>query len=184
MPKASQAGSPNRSSHNRISAGAQTAGSCGRPANPWEPVLDWGILANSVGPRIRLVRNHLHQRSIAVSKPFDLPTGTLTLLALIQSNPGSSQRELADWAGITGPGLVGIIDDLEKRGMVRRVRSTKDRRRNSLELTELGTRTMNLMFDTVSTIEEPIRQALSPEELATFVAMIERIAVALEESDI
>lgn len=150
----------------------------------WESVLNWGILAGYVGPRIRLIRNHLHQRSIMVSKPFDLPTGTLTLLSLIKANPGSSQRELADWAGITGPGLVGIIDELEKREMVVRVRSTEDRRRNSLELTELGERTVHMLLDTVAQIEQPIREELSEAELATLIELIDRVSKAIEGTDV
>ena len=44
--------------------------------------LDWGILEGSVGPRVRLLRNALSARSIAVSAPHGLPTGSLTVLAL------------------------------------------------------------------------------------------------------
>ena len=53
--------------------------------------LDWGILEGSVGPRVRLLRNALSARSIAASAPHGLPTGSLTVLALIAANPGSSQ---------------------------------------------------------------------------------------------
>ena len=45
--------------------------------------LDWGILAGSVGPRVRLLRNVLSARSIVVSAPYELPTGSLTVLALL-----------------------------------------------------------------------------------------------------
>ena len=39
--------------------------------------LDWGILEGSVGPRVRLLRNALSARSIAVSAAQGLPTGSL-----------------------------------------------------------------------------------------------------------
>ena len=44
----------------------------------------------------------LHSRSITVSEPFGLPTGSLTVMSLIAANPGNSQKQLADWAGMTG----------------------------------------------------------------------------------
>ncbi|MEO6041112.1 MAG: helix-turn-helix domain-containing protein, partial [Croceibacterium sp.] len=68
--------------------------------------LDWGILAGSVGPRVRLLRNALGARSIAASQPHGLPTGSLTVLALIAANPGSSQTGLARRAGINKSALV------------------------------------------------------------------------------
>lgn len=141
--------------------------------------LDWGILANSVGPRARLLRNHLNARSILMSEPFGLPTGSLTVMSLINQNPGSSQKELADMAGITGPGLVSVVDELENRGLVTRERSSTDRRRNMLVLTNKGERTMASLFDAVKEIEGPIREELSAQELETFIALLDRAVDSL-----
>ena len=144
--------------------------------------LDWGLLSQHIGPRVRLLRNTLNARSIAVSEPFGLPTGSLTIMALMAQNPGSSQVELAAYAGITGPSLVGIVDELERRGLVQRVRSTEDRRRNMLVVTEKGERTMTALFTEVQHIEDPIQEALSPEELAQFIDFIDRANAALAQS--
>ncbi len=145
--------------------------------------MDWGILSNSIGPRVRLLRNALYARSMEVSEPFGLPTGSLTVIALISANPGSSQSELAHWAGITGPSLVGIIDDLEKRGIVTRERSSKDRRRNMLVLTAEGEQTMHNLFAEVTQIEKPLREELGKKDMALLVSLLERAtaAVAREE---
>jgi len=61
-----------------------------------------------------------------------------TLLAFISSTPGMSLRELADAEGISAPSLSGHVDRLEAAGLIRRVRSTDDRRRVGLELTKDG----------------------------------------------
>lgn len=143
--------------------------------------LDWGVLSKSVGPRIRLLRNNLNARSIAASEPFGLPTGSLTIMSLIARNPGSSQKELADKAGITGPGLVSLVDELEKRELVRRDRSTADRRRNMLVLTDKGEETVEELFKVVSQIEAPIREELSPQELEQLIGLIDRALKALGE---
>ncbi len=129
---------------------------------------------------MRLLRNHLQARSIAASEPFGLPLGSLTVMSLISGNPGSSQKQLADWAGITGPGLVGIVDDLERRGLVTRIRSKEDRRRNMLVLTEAGHQQMTTMFATVTEIEAPLRDALGPEDMARFVALLDKAIAALK----
>ncbi len=103
-------------------------------------------------------------------------------MSLISGNPGNSQKQLADWAGITGPGLVGIVDELESRGLVTRDRSPTDRRRNMLVLTEKGSRTMESLFETVTEIEDPIREELGPEEMEHFLATFDRIFEALQRT--
>src|SRR6187402_1266499 len=127
--------------------------------------LDWGILAGSVGPRVRLLRNALAARSIAVSAPHGLPTGSLTVLALIAANPGSSQSALARRAGLNKSALVGIVDGLEQRGLAARDRSASDRRRNQLTVTPAGEAAMQALYAAVSREEGPIRDALGSADL-------------------
>jgi DNA-binding MarR family transcriptional regulator len=56
----------------------------------------------------------------------------------VRSRPGLSLRELAEEEGISAPSLSGHIDRLEAAGLLRRVRSSADRRRVGLELTPEG----------------------------------------------
>ena len=112
--------------------------------------LDWGILSGSVGPRVRLLRNELHSRSIVASAPYGLPTGSLTVLALIAANPGSSQAALARRAGLNNSALVGIVDQLEQRALVERGRAANDRRRYQLMVTPAGRQMMETLFAVVS----------------------------------
>jgi DNA-binding MarR family transcriptional regulator len=129
---------------------------------------------------MRLLRNYLQSRSISVSEPYGLPLGSLTVMSLISGNPGSSQKQLADWAGITGPGLVGIVDDLEARGLVTRIRSQEDRRRNELVLTEEGKKTMTGLFAVVTEIEAPMRDALGDDDMAALVRLLDKAIAALK----
>jgi DNA-binding MarR family transcriptional regulator len=65
-----------------------------------------------------------------------------TLLWLVKSKPGSSLRELAQAEGISAPSLSAHVDRLETLGLIRRVRSSDDRRRVGLELTPEGRTTV------------------------------------------
>lgn len=145
--------------------------------------LGWGILEGSVGPRVRLLRNVLGARSIAVSAPHELPTGSLTVLALIAANPGRSQTALADRAGLNKSALVGIVDQLEKRGLAERDRASTDRRRYRVMVTPAGEETMRTLFSLVDPAERPIRDALGERDTATLLALLDRAVVALEESE-
>ncbi len=128
---------------------------------------------------MRLLRNGLGAQSISVSEPSGLPTGSLTVMALVDANPGSSQAALAAQAGLTGPSLVGIIDELEKRGLVSRERSTEDRRRNKLVLTTDGKKLMDSLFAEVDAIEGPIREELGTKEMAKLAKLLDRAIAAM-----
>ncbi|MXO71180.1 MarR family winged helix-turn-helix transcriptional regulator [Alteraurantiacibacter buctensis] len=141
--------------------------------------MDWGILGGSIGPRVRLLRNTLNAGSLVQSEPYGLPTGSLTVMALIAANPGCSQVQLAALAGITGPSLVGIIAELEERGLLSRERDSADRRRNMVVLTAAGRQTMEALFATVTEIEKPVRDALGPQDMAMLIALLDRAIGAL-----
>jgi DNA-binding MarR family transcriptional regulator len=143
--------------------------------------LDWGILAGSVGPRVRLLRNALTARSIAASVPYGLPTGSLTVLALIAGNPGSSQSALAKRAGLNKSALVGIVDQLEAKGLAARARAAGDRRRNQVTVTPAGEAAMHALFAAVTREEGPVRDALGSADLAALLALLDRAIAALEE---
>ncbi len=143
--------------------------------------LEWGILAGSVGPRARLLRNALSARSIAVSAPHGLPTGSLTVLALIAANPGSSQTALARRAGLNKSALVGIVDQLEQRGLVERNRMASDRRRYQVSVTNEGRRAMETLFAAVDREEQAVRDVLGKRDLIQLLALLDRAIGALEE---
>ena len=143
--------------------------------------LDWGLLAGSVGPRVRLLRNALAARSIAASAPYGLPTGSLTVLALVAANPGSSQNALAERAGLNKSALVGIVDELEAKGLAARDRSTSDRRRNQVTVTPEGEAAMRALFVAVAAEEGPVRDALGLADLEVLLALLDRAIAALED---
>ena len=145
-----------------------------------EPMHQWGQLANTVGPRVRLLRNALAVRSIAALEQFGLPTGSLTVLSLIAANPGSSQTVLAKAAGLNKSALVGIVDELEKRELAARDRSASDRRRNHLSVTPAGEAAMKSMFERVRKGEETVRDALGANEHRRLLDLLDRANAALE----
>jgi DNA-binding MarR family transcriptional regulator len=142
--------------------------------------LDWGLLAGSVGPRVRVLRNALTARSIAVSAPHGLPTGSLTVLSLVAANPGSSQTALAHRAGLNKSALVGIMDQLEQNGLITRDRSATDRRRYGVTVTAQGEQAMQALFTAVDSEEKPVRDALGAADMDVLLALLDRAIGALE----
>lgn len=142
-------------------------------------VMDLGLLSDSVGPAIRLLRNILSSRIVSAFEPFGLRSGTFSTMALIAANPGCSQTEIARQIGTDKSIVVAIVDDLERKGLAERRRSTEDRRRNALTLTEEGRRVMTELGRIGRKIEEPIRSALSEREVAQLIQLTRRAVDAL-----
>jgi DNA-binding MarR family transcriptional regulator len=88
-----------------------------------------------------------------------------TLLWHVRRNPGLSLRELAAQEGISAPALSGHVDRLERAGLVRRVRSTTDRRRVGLELTAEGSRLLRRIRARRTTWLAERLRTLDPDEL-------------------
>jgi DNA-binding MarR family transcriptional regulator len=91
-------------------------------------------LAEELRPALLRLARNLRRETDALG----VTSHQATLLALVQARPGLSLRELAHEEGISAPSLSGHVDRLEAVGLLRRVRSTDDRRRVGLELTAEG----------------------------------------------
>jgi len=91
-------------------------------------------LAEELRPAVLRLARNLRKETEALG----VTSHQVTLLWLVRSRPGLSLRELADEEGISAPSLSGHVDRLEAAGLLRRVRSTDDRRRVGLELTRDG----------------------------------------------
>ena len=88
-----------------------------------------------------------------------------TLLWLVKRSPGLSLAELAAEEGISPPALSGHVDRLELAGLLERVRSTDDRRRVGLRLTDEGTRLMRRIRARRTTWLADRLRTLQPDEL-------------------
>jgi len=95
-----------------------------------------------------------------------------TLLWLVKRSPGLSLAELAAEERITPPALSGHVDRLEDAGFLERVRSTEDRRRVGLRLTEEGGRLMRRIRARRTTWLADHLRALDPTELGAVEAAI------------
>lgn len=106
----------------------------------------------------------------------DLTPPIAGILGLLASSPGTSQQELATRLGMLPSRLVAFVDDLERRGLVQRVRDEVDRRRNSLRLTDAG----RSMLATVGKVgrehESALLAGLSARERTELVRLLGRIA--------
>ena len=82
-----------------------------------------------------------------------------TVLAILSADAPPSQLELAGMCGLLPAQIVGVIDELERRGFVARQRSETDRRRSIVTLTEAGRE----ILDRADALGRDLIDGLDPE---------------------
>lgn len=98
------------------------------------------------------------------------------LLRAIAADPGNSQQELATRLELLPSRVVTFIDDLEQRGLVRRDRSSADRRQYALDLTAEGRAMMRRIGGLARTHDRDLCQALNDSERQQLADLLTRIA--------
>jgi DNA-binding MarR family transcriptional regulator len=101
-----------------------------------EVTLSNDVVASELRPVLLRLARELRKETEQVG----VTARQATLLWLVKRNPGLSLAELAAEEGISPPALSGHVDRLERAGLIERVRSSDDRRRVGLRLTEDGSR--------------------------------------------
>src|SRR5262249_2589461 len=79
-----------------------------------------------------------------------------------------SQQDLSRMLGIDPTTIVAIVDELEAAGFLRRERSTVDRRRYDLHLTDAGKAALGGAAPGVGGVEAEFFSMLPPDELKGF----------------
>ena len=119
----------------------------------------------SVAADLRPVLLRLARELRKETEQLGITARQATLLWLVKRNPGLSLAQLAAEEGISPPALSGHVDRLERAGFLERVRSSDDRRRVGLRLTDDGERLMRRVRARRTTWLANRLRGLEPSEL-------------------
>jgi len=103
-----------------------------------------------------------------------------TLALLSQLGPLTA-GEIASHTGLTTPSVTGLIDRLESKGMVQRVRDPHDRRRVIVEPNQERLAELDEMFSSLQETFLELLERYSDEQLATIVDFLSRSAQRSQE---
>jgi DNA-binding MarR family transcriptional regulator len=103
------------------------------------------------------------------------PAGGLVLSILIEASQPLSQTTLKERLLVTGPTVTGLVDSLERRGLVRRRLDAVDRRRRLIEITPEGRSVAATFLPAVHAAERPWMACLSAAEQRTLLDFLGRI---------
>lgn len=84
------------------------------------------------------IKHTVEQRLSRHLQDYDLTPAQFGVLAQLQAVPGISQQTLADWLFVTKGNVVGLLNRLERRGLVERRPDPEDGRTHVISLTKQG----------------------------------------------
>jgi DNA-binding MarR family transcriptional regulator len=108
--------------------------------------------------------------------PIGADPRTYAVLLALASADGQSQRQLSERLGIHRNAMVTVIDNLEQRGLAKRLTHPEDRRAVAVTLTAKARRLLPALHDQGRDLEDEIAAPLSSKERATLRRLLQRVA--------
>lgn len=145
-------------------------------------VSDVTLNPEAVAADLRPVLLRLARELRKETEQLGITARQATFLWLVKRSPGLSLAELAAEEGISPPAMSGHVDRLERAGLLERERSSGDRRRVGLKLTEDGQRLLRRIRARRTTWLADRLRTLEAAELAAIEAAVPAL-LRLVETD-
>ena len=122
-------------------------------------------------------------RAEAALAPLGLAPLAYDAMVCILEGHGMSQQDLSRRLGIYAPKMVGVLDGLEKRGLVERKVSSTDRRRHELRLTPAGHDLVQRGTAIGTALEHALFGCVPDQDKARFEALVRGLEEAAKPGD-
>lgn len=129
----------------------------------------------NLGYRIKLLSQSLNRRLQDVLDPFELTPFQWEVLDCLWQEDGVPTSTLTKQLQQLGGTLTGVLDVMEKRGLVYRERDQHDRRICRIWLTDTGEQLRQVVPPVVRALKEETFECLSATELQQFSDLVDRV---------
>jgi DNA-binding MarR family transcriptional regulator len=143
---------------------------------PERGAIDYGPLERRLGYVLRRAQIAVFRDFFSSFEAFDIRPGQYSILTVIEGNPGLRQSEVSEALGIKRANFVAMIDELERRKLVRRDPAPDDRRSYALRLTKAGERLMGELHAVAERHERRIADMLGAETHRRMFASLKTLA--------
>ena len=109
---------------------------------------------------------------------IDLSVAELRILRVLREQGSSPMNRFCAETMLSQPSITGLVDKLEERGLVERVRSREDRREVLIAITAKGNQTYSKGMDLHRQFVEKALSALEDDEAKSLVSLLKKLADA------
>ncbi|WP_433681374.1 MarR family winged helix-turn-helix transcriptional regulator [Nocardia sp. CA-119907] len=120
---------------------------------------------------------HVGYRFTDLLAPLGISPRHYGTLRILLANDGQSQQQLCEAQRIHRNVMVGLVDELEKRGLVERRKHPTDRRAHAVYLLPAAHELLAQAEGIVAGLDADVTASLDPEERATLVKLLQRTAM-------
>jgi DNA-binding MarR family transcriptional regulator len=120
------------------------------------PDVDLGGLDQFTGYVVRRAQVWMFQDFKRALKDLDITPAQFSVMKIVAANPGIAQARVAEALSIERARLVQMLDRLEAQRLIRRARSSTDRRSHALSLTDEGARVLARLEDRIAQHERNV----------------------------
>lgn len=137
--------------------------------------VDTRYLETLVGYNARRAALAVIEVFMARMAEYELRPVDFSVASLIAHNPGITSRQLCSSLGMLPPNLVGLLNALEKRGLITRRPHPNDGRASGLHLTPEGIAFMREAESAASELESDAASRLTAAERKTLIRLLKKI---------
>ncbi len=118
----------------------------------------------------------------AVAEQIGLGATEEKTLLLLSGQGPLTAGEIARQTGLTTGSVTSLIDRMEKKGFVQRIRDTKDRRQVIVQVNEARLAELNEVFGSLQAIFDDLYDTYDNEQLITIIDYLQRTTRRSEEA--
>lgn len=111
-----------------------------------------------------------------IGEPLQLSTVEFTVLSLVAHNSGVTPKQLSQALAVSAPNITTLLDRLEQRELLTRVRSETDRRAQEIHLTRKGSALARKATEVSRTMELDVLRHLTEAERGILVELLQKVA--------
>lgn len=112
--------------------------------------------------------------------PEEIPVAQIKLMSHLAMRGPRTMSELAEGLEVTTPAITGLVDKLEKRGLVERLRDSQDRRVVRVQLSGLARMIAERYIADKRRQVQSVLETLTLEEQRTFVKTLRLLAETMD----
>lgn len=137
--------------------------------------VDTTYLQTLIGYNARRTALSIIELFLQRMAPYGLKPVDFSVMSVIHHNPGVTSRQLCNALNLLPPNLVGLVQNLQSRGLIEKKPHPRDGRAFGLHATPQGVELITAAEATAVALESDRAHRLSPQERQTLLTLLQKI---------